>query len=127
MAGWVAGDGGLTGSLGAVIVAVHDASGTLRYAGRVGSGFSDTERIRMQHGLEALSTPSSPISGSLPPAVAKVAHHVRPELVVEVAFAEWTADGVLRHPSYIGQRYDLNPAEVRREEFPGDPEQVGTP
>jgi len=114
VAGWVEGEGGLAGELGALVLAHHDAAGRLTYAGRVGSGISDPERRRLRAELESRAEPTSPIPGGVPRGDAAV-HHCRPELVVEVAFAEWTAEGLLRHPTYVGQRLDVDPATVVRE------------
>jgi len=65
--------------------------------------------------LTPLSTPASPCTGPIPPAHTRDAHWVRPQLVIEVAFAEWTRDNRLRAPSYQGLRHDKDPAEVVRE------------
>ncbi|MCU1491520.1 MAG: polymerase LigD, ligase domain protein, partial [Acidimicrobiaceae bacterium] len=65
--------------------------------------------------LGPLSQNESPFSGRLTPAETALAHFVRPQLVGEVQYGEWTKDGHLRHPSWRGLRPDKNPEEVVRE------------
>jgi bifunctional non-homologous end joining protein LigD len=65
--------------------------------------------------LEPLATDRSPLGDDVPRADARGAHWVRPELVGEVRFTEWTRDGRLRHPAWRGLRPDKNAAEVVRE------------
>ena len=104
--------GGRVG-LGALLLGVHDG-GTLRYAGRVGTGFGDKFLHELRAKLERLRRESSPFAagGVKPP---KGSHFVRPELVAEVAFTEWTGDGQLRHPTFQGLRQDKGAGEVVRE------------
>jgi len=110
--GWLAGSGGRAGRLGALLVGYHDEAGLLRYAGRVGTGFTDRVLRDLQGALEARAATASPFSDPIPE---RAARFVRPELVAEVAFSEWTPDGLLRHPSYKGLRSDKDPREVVRE------------
>ena len=112
--GWLPGEGNRTGSLGALLVGHHDATG-LRYAGRVGTGFSVAELARLQAKLDERTIDASPFVDELPALIRRRARFVRPELVVQVEFGEWTQDGVLRHPAYVGERTDKDPAEVVRE------------
>lgn len=112
--GWLPGEGNRTGALGALLVGHHDGTG-LRYAGRVGTGFNAAELARLQAKLDPLAVDRSPFVDEVPPPVRKKAHWVRPELVVQVQFGEWTVDGVLRHPAYVGERLDKDPADVVRE------------
>ena len=81
----------------------------LRYAGRVGSGFTDEQLDRLSAELEPLRTRKTPFEGRQPP---KEAVFVEPQLVVEVAFREWTAARTLRAPVYKGLRPDKDPADV---------------
>jgi bifunctional non-homologous end joining protein LigD len=97
---------------GALLLGTYDDAGALHYAGRAGSGFSEREIAAISERLTALAADSSPFGAA--PKVAG-AHWVRPELVVEVAFAEWTAEGLLRQPSFLGMRDDVSAADVRRE------------
>jgi DNA ligase D-like protein (predicted ligase) len=98
---------------GALLVGYYDAGGTLRYAGKVGTGFDQHtlhalgERMR---GLEQDESPFEPFK-PIPPGT----HWVRPELVAQIGFAEWTRDGRLRHPRYLGLRDDKPAREVVRE------------
>jgi bifunctional non-homologous end joining protein LigD len=112
--GWLPGEGNRTGTLGALLVGHHDDTG-LRYAGRVGTGFNEAELRRLQRRLDDLAADASPFVDEAPAPVRKKAHWVRPEMVVQVEFGEWTVDGVLRHPSYLGERVDKDPRDVVRE------------
>jgi DNA ligase D-like protein (predicted ligase) len=99
--------------LGALLVGYYDDQGRLRYAGKVGTGFTN-QLLRQLHGeLLAREAPTSPFFDSVRE---KGAHWARPELVGEVAFTEWTEDGRLRHPSFQGLRPDKAATEVRRED-----------
>ena len=98
--------------LGALLVGYYDDDHRLRYAGKVGTGFTN-ELLRSLHAdLLAREVPDSPFADTVRQ---KGAHWVRPEMVAEVAFTEWTGDGRLRHPSFQGLRPDKAAAEVRRE------------
>jgi bifunctional non-homologous end joining protein LigD len=99
--------------LGALLVGYYDDQHRLRYAGKVGTGFTNELLRTLHQELAALEVPASPFFDAVrEPRV----HWVQPELVGEVAFSEWTADGRLRHPSFQGLRPDKAPAEVRRED-----------
>jgi bifunctional non-homologous end joining protein LigD len=117
IAGYTKGKGRRAGSLGALILAVREGGG-LRYAGNVGTGFTDAEIDRLLARLEPLARTSSPFDEA--PKMAKVRKGdvvwVEPRLVAEVEFVEWTHDGRLRAPSYQGLREDKEAADVRREE-----------
>ena len=114
--GWLPGEGGRSGRIGALLIGVHEpGGGPLRYAGRVGTGFTAAELDRLAGLLGPLEIDRSPFDPPPPRPVARVAHWVRPEHVAEIAFGEWTSDGVLRHPSYLGLRFDKDPTEVVRE------------
>ncbi len=110
--GWLPGKGRREGELGALLVGYYD-NGQLRYAGKVGTGF-DAEALKLlRQRLGSLEQKSSPFTGRQPE---KGAVFVRPELVCEVTFSEWTRAGTLRHPSYQGLRSDKAPTDVVREE-----------
>jgi bifunctional non-homologous end joining protein LigD len=95
-----------------LIVAVNEG-GTLRFAGKVGTGF-DAKLIEEISGkLAKLATDKPPVEA--PRAAVRGARWVKPELVAEVAFTEFTADNVVRHGSFIGLREDKKPSEVKSE------------
>ena len=108
--GWSEGEGNRSGRLGSLLVGFHDTPGsaTLRYAGRVGSGFTGAELDRMAGVLDPLATDDCPFDPLPPPLQRRRAHWVRPAVVVEVAYGEWTPDERLRHPVYMGQRVDVD-------------------
>jgi len=108
--GWSEGEGNRSGRLGSLLVGFHDTPGsaTLRYAGRVGSGFTGAELDRMAGVLDPLATDDCPFDPPPPPLQRRRAHWVRPAVVVEVAYGEWTPDERLRHPVYMGQRVDVD-------------------
>jgi bifunctional non-homologous end joining protein LigD len=110
--GWLPGKGRRAGTLGALLVGYHEEGeegGALRYAGRVGSGFSDEELDLLSAELEPLTASTTPFEGRQPP---KEAVFVEPRLVAEIDFREWTAARTLRAPVYKGLRPDKDPAEV---------------
>ncbi|WP_396642652.1 ATP-dependent DNA ligase [Microbacterium sp.] len=107
------GRGGRSGSIGSLLLGVPGPDG-LEYAGRVGTGFSDATLARLTAALSPLRTDTNPFVG-IPAADASDALWVRPELVAEVEFAEWTRDGSLRHARWRGLRPDKTPADVVRE------------
>jgi bifunctional non-homologous end joining protein LigD len=112
--GWLPGRRGRISTFGALLVGYHEG-GALRYAGRVGTGFTDDDLRWWMSRLAELAQHECPFEPPPPPVVARDARWIRPEPVVEVAFAEWTADGLLRHPAYLGLRTDTDPADVVRE------------
>jgi bifunctional non-homologous end joining protein LigD len=100
---------------GALLLAVNDED-RLRYAGSVGTGFNEAELTRVA-GLLARRARTSPPIDPVPKALRR-AHWVTPTLVAEVRFTEWTSDGYLRHPVYLGLREDKAAADVVREGRP---------
>jgi bifunctional non-homologous end joining protein LigD len=102
-----------TRSLRSLFLAVHEDGG-LRYAGKVGTGFSAAIERDLLDRLQRLERKSPP--ANVPRADARGGRWVRPELVAEVAFAELTADGVVRHASFLGLRGDKKAEEVTTEE-----------
>ena len=111
--GWRPGQGRRAGGVGSLLVGVHDDAGRLVYAGHVGTGFTAAALAELQ----PLFTPADrpPFADALPREVTRDARWVAPELVGEVAFAAWTADGRMRHPSWRGLRDDLAPEDVVEE------------
>ncbi len=99
-------------ALGALLLAYYDG-GDLVYAGKVGTGFSEMVLRHLLARLSPLEVEKPPCTrGTLP---REGVHWVRPRLVAEVAFTEWTTAGQLRHPRYLGLRTDKNAADVVRE------------
>jgi bifunctional non-homologous end joining protein LigD len=107
------GKGGRTGSIGSLLVGIPGPDG-LAYAGRVGSGFSESTIARLEGMLTPLRTNDVPFV-DVPRADASDALWVRPELVGEVEFAEFTPGGILRQSRWRGLRPDKTPDEVVRE------------
>jgi bifunctional non-homologous end joining protein LigD len=99
--------------LGALVLGVYDDARSLLYTGRVGTGFDDRELAKLIALLKPLETSQSPIKN--PPRTNEKTHWVKPQLVAQVRFTEWTADGILRHPVYLGLRDDKKPGDVKRE------------
>ena len=107
------GRGGRSGSIGSLLLGIPGPDG-LQYVGRVGTGFSDATLARLAEALTRLRTDTNPFVG-VPAADASDALWVRPELVAEVEFAEFTPQGSLRHARWRGLRPDKTPADVVRE------------
>ncbi len=102
--------GGSRKGFGALLLGVYTAEGDLRYTGRVGTGFDERTLADLRKRLDDLEIDDPPFAN--PPRLGAKAHWVRPELVAEVAFAEWTRDGLIRQPSFRGLREDKAPTEV---------------
>jgi len=117
--GWLPGEGRRSSTIGALLVGVPGEDGTLDYAGRVGTGFTERTLRELQARLEKLRTDRSPFDGRKPPRL-KGAVWVEPRLVAEVEFAEWTRTRTLRAPSFKGLRDDVDPQRIDREEEESD-------
>jgi bifunctional non-homologous end joining protein LigD len=98
--------------LGALLLGVYDG-GTLTYVGHTGTGFGQKELARLAKLLKAREVKTSPFSTRI--TTNEPAHWVRPDLVAQIRFTEWTADNKLRHPVYLGLRDDKNAKDVVRE------------
>ena len=98
--------------IGSLHLAVFDEQGELRYAGKVGTGFSAKLRTSLRDELAKDEVPKSLVKDA--PRI-KTAHWVKPRLVAQVSFTEWTSDHRLRHPSFLGLREDKTPREVVQE------------
>ncbi len=112
--GWRAGEGGRTSGIGALLMGIPNAGG-LHFAGRVGTGFTERDLANLKKTLEPLHTDESPFDASLPARDAKGVTFVKPVLVGEVRYSEWTPDSRLRQSSWRGLRPDKKPSEVVRE------------
>jgi bifunctional non-homologous end joining protein LigD len=104
--------------IGALLLGYYDADGGLVYAGHTGTGFTRVGLADMAKRLAKLERKQSPFTTT--PRTNEKAHWVRPSVVVEVKFSEWTTDGKLRQPVFIGVRDDKDPREVVHE-----PESIG--
>ncbi len=111
--GWTDPAGGRTG-FGALLLGYYRGD-ELVYAGKVGTGFDESTLKDLQRRLAGSATHLTPFRDA--PAV-KGAHWVEPVLVAEIEFSEWTRDGRLRHPAYVGLRQDKDPRSVGRESLP---------
>jgi bifunctional non-homologous end joining protein LigD len=100
---------------GALILGVYQ-DGKLVYAGRAGTGFSIQQRLDLRKKLDGLVRATSPFAEKPKDPRLKRAVWVKPQLVGEVAFTEWTDDGSVRHPSFQGLREDKKAKDVVREE-----------
>jgi DNA ligase D-like protein (predicted ligase) len=96
---------------GALLIGYHEGA-RLRYAGKVGTGYDNATLRAMRAQLDGMARPASPFADEV---TEPTAHWVRPELVIRVGFAEWTRDGRLRHPRFIGIRTDKPATDVVRE------------
>jgi DNA ligase D-like protein (predicted ligase) len=110
--------GGYTGpkgsriELGALLLGYHEG-GDLVYAGKVGTGFDEATLHRLHERLSPIEQDTPPFTRGL--VRENGARWVRPQLVAQVGFSEWTRDGKLRHPRYLGLRTDKDPGDVVRE------------
>jgi bifunctional non-homologous end joining protein LigD len=112
--GFTAGTGNRTGTFGALLVGYQE-DGRLRFGGGVGTGFDQRLLEDLTRQLRALVTTTCPFEPRPPRSYARDATWVEPGLVGEIAFAEWTSDGLVRQASFLGLRDDKEPGEVVRE------------
>jgi ATP-dependent DNA ligase len=99
--------------LGALLVGYYEGDDFV-FAGKVGTGFDTKLLLDLRRRFDAAEQPRPPFTKST--GLPRIrAHWVRPEVVVQIAFIEWTTHGKLRHPRLIGVRFDKNPREVVRE------------
>lgn len=123
--GWSPGQGRRAGAIGSLLIGIPDPPGNdelargggLRYIGHVGTGFTAVTLADLGRRLAPLHQEKSPftVGGGVPREHARGVRWVRPELVGDVAYGEWTIEDVLRHPSWKGLRPDKTPAEVYRD------------
>jgi len=103
---------GSRSGLGALLLGVYEGD-SLRYAGSVGSGFERAVLADLRDRLNAVETGQTPFADASD--TPRGAHFVRPEMVAEIAFSEWTRDGHLRHPVFHGLREDKPARQIVRE------------
>ena len=115
-------------AVGALTLGYYDDQGVLQYAGRVGTGWSSADAVALRTRLARLMCPKSPFPAGTTRSTrwmtrpAAEDHWVKPQLVAEISFAEWTPDGSVRHASYQGLREDKDAKSVGREKAKAPPE-----
>jgi bifunctional non-homologous end joining protein LigD len=109
--GYTAGEGNRADTFGSLALGFYNDKGKLVYAGNVGSGFDERQLTELRHRLDSLRTDKSPFDTPLPPGAPVV--WVKPELVAEVKFSEWTREGILRIPVFLRLRDDKSLEEVK--------------
>jgi bifunctional non-homologous end joining protein LigD len=116
---------GSTKEVGSLLLGVYDKAGRLRYAGSVGTGWDAATGEDLLRALCKLEADQMPFDPAFPPTKGRWSKRtagserwVKPSLVVEVGFAEWTPDGHVRHPSFQSIRQERRAALVRREDSP---------
>lgn len=105
-------NGSRTG-IGSLLLGVHGEDGSLRYAGNVGTGFSERTLRELREKLNALHSDASAFAADA--GIPKKAHWVRPELICEVSFGDWTRSGRVRHSVFQGLRSDKPPVSITRD------------
>ena len=109
--GWTAGEGRRSGGIGSLALGVPVADGGLCYVGNVGTGFTDKELRRLESVLGGMRTDENPFVENVQ-YLKRGTVFVEPRLVTDVEYTERTNEGILRHPSYKGERIDKSPADV---------------
>jgi bifunctional non-homologous end joining protein LigD len=110
--GWRPGGGRRSGTIGSLLLGAYDRDGRLRYVGHVGTGFTQAMLRDLHDRLAPLERPGPPFAEPVPREHARDARWTEPLVVGEVQYAEVTADGMLRHPSWRGLRPDREPADT---------------
>ena len=123
---------GSAAEVGSLLLGVHDVEGRLVYVGNVGTGWNAETAKALRRKLAKLSAPDSPFQVGDPSARGRWARRtkaeerwVKPQLVAEISFAEWTPDGSVRHASFQGLRTDKSASEIVREVPVAIPEAAG--
>ena len=111
--GWVKGTGKAV-DLGALLVGVYE-NGALRYAGKIGAGFTNSNRDELLAAVAPLAADEPPFAAPVPRPAARDAQWLRPELVIRAEFAGWTTDGLVRQAAYKGIEPEKDPHKVIRE------------
>lgn len=115
LGGWRPGEGSRA-RLGALLMGIPDDAGALTFVGRVGTGLTESAIDELLSRFAEATSAANPFGASLPSTELRGARFVRPELVAEVQFSEWTLDGRLRFPIWRGLRSDKRPDQVGRED-----------
>lgn len=111
VAGFTPGEGRRAGSIGSLALGLPVEGGGLRYVGNVGTGFTDRELRRLESTLRPAVTDVNPFTDNVGH-LKRGTVFVTPRLVTDIEYTERTSDGILRHPSYKGERIDKSPADV---------------
>jgi len=106
---------GMRAGLGALLIGYYEGE-RLVFCGKVGTGFTHKMALDLRAKLDRIETKASPFTPPPPGWLGRNAHWVKPTLVCEVVFTEWTTDGKIRHPSFQGLRADKNPTQIVREQ-----------
>ena len=112
--GWTEPSGSRTG-FGALLLGVYDKQGNLEYCGRVGTGFNATTLRELRRALDARATRAMPFAHVPRERSRTPVHWVKPELVAECEFAEWTDEGIVRQASFVGLREDKPARQIVHE------------
>jgi len=110
---------GARGYFGALHIGLYDGA-RLVYVSKVGTGFDQAGLKSLWEKLQPLTRPTPPFDSGATP-TGRGHHWVEPRLVCEVRFTDWTNDGGIRHPTFLGLRSDTRPEDCRREELPPAP------
>ena len=113
IAGWVPSSTSRK-AIGSLVLGVYD-NGKLEHVGRVGTGFTNIVAEQLFQKLSRLKAEQNPFAAKLTPEESRAVRFVQPELVAEVEFRTWTADGHLRHATFRGLREDKDALEIVRE------------
>ncbi len=113
IAGWTE-PSGSRAAFGSLVLGLYER-GRFVYCGNVGTGFDAATLRAVAKKLEPLATSESPFASTAKIKMRKRVHWARPELVAQVRFTEWTEDGAMRHPTFLGLRDDKSPRDCHRE------------
>jgi len=117
---------GTRSGFGALLLAVNEEGAGLVYAGRVGTGFNQKTLAELFEKMQPLEQDASPLGKKLTSAQGRGVHWIKPTLVGEVEFGEWTREGIVRHSAFIALRSDKPASEVVHE-YPKTPKDIKAP
>lgn len=117
---------GTRSGFGALLLAVNEEGAGLVYAGRVGTGFNQKTLAELFEKMQPLEQAASPLGKKLTSAQGRGVHWIKPTLVGEVEFGEWTREGIIRHSAFIALRSDKPASEVVHE-YPKTPKDIKAP